>query len=295
MKILITAAKQVGKVYYMVDSLESLYNILIQGQIKVSSKKEKSTNSSKPEYFVSLTRDYKALYKQNPDRWHCGIILDGNKLSEIYSIYPFHFSGYNLENTSEDARCGKFVIKAITAWEDGTYDIQFAGWKSIFPISKAAYDDLANCILNFDKDILNKCKFQRCIGKSKSSVKKCKFLERLLFNNPAGGPPGILKKVNQSTFSEILSLTNQHEERISGPKDIKNLQSRFKTLDSDLETIYPYIHINNAITGLVFNAEDFNKGSILQIEHNNEVANSCKELLKLKYRLNGYIVETIKN
>ena len=158
MKRMIRSSKQVGKVYYMVSSLESLYMILKQGQIKVSSKKEKPVGSDISEYFVSLTRNYKSLYHQNPDRWHCGIILDGDSLSDTYSISPIHYAGHSSETIDLDARSGQFKPKQITAWEDGTYDILFVGWKHTFDISKSCYEDLVNVIDSLDESIKHKCR-----------------------------------------------------------------------------------------------------------------------------------------
>lgn len=294
MKRMITSSKQVGKIYYLVDSLESVYSILQQKQIRVSSKKEKPAGSDGVEYFVSFTRNYNSLYNQNPTRWHCGIILDGDILSEMYSISPIHYSGTALSHTSDTDRYGGFKLKQVTAWADGTFDIRFVGWQTSFEISRSCYNAVVSTIEDLDDKVKQRCRLVRSEGKVKSAKKGCKYIERFLFDTPGGAPPSLLNHVSDRAKKELLDVTDQHEERLHGPRFNSSLEERFQPVSEHQSSIkLPYVHISDAVSGLLLNSDDFSTDSESLNIHNEKLVEQCEALLTNSYSLDSYLIEYI--
>lgn len=214
-------------------------------------------------------------------------------LSETYSIDPLHFVGNAIETVDPKSRSGSFKIKQITAWEDDTFDIKFVGWSRSFEITEQTYTDIVEQIENLDEETRDKCKLEITTGRSKSPVKGCKFIERFLFNSPGGGPPKLLKMLSDAATQEIRQLTDQHEERIHGPVHTYNMHPKFHSLDTAAEPILPYIHLKDAVAGIVVDTEDFHTTSDAYNMHNEKLYKQCRELLVSKYRLRSYVVEEI--
>ena len=275
MKRAIISSKQVGDVYYMCESLFALRLILKSGEIKMSSKKEKSIRTRKPEYFASLTRNFKSLVAQKPAKWRDGIILDGTKLSDNYAIDSYNFAGWSMENQSRPSG-EKFKISQITEWLSKCM-IRFVGWSKDLKISQSAYEDIRDVCLNgISEEQQRKCRLQLSEGKIKRNGEI--FIERLKFNTPGGSPTNIFNYLSDSTRSELARVANQYEERIHGPKSSsENTASRFRSRQANLLP-YPVVHIENCVKGVVFNLEDSTEypelaEDVLEIVRNNYTSN----------------------
>lgn len=277
MKRAIVAGKQVGDVCYMCESLFAVYNILKSGEIKMTSKKEKSQRTGKPEYFTSLTRNFKALVAQNPARWRDGIILDGDKLSDTYAFDAINFAGYSMENQTAP-RGGKFKIKQITKWPSRC-QVRLVGWAKEITVSNKAYEDIRDACFNEISEVdKQKCRME--IKEGRRPVNGEIFIERILFNTPGGAPTNLFQYLNDSTKAEISQATNQYEERIHGPKSKQeNSASRFTSRNAE-SLPYPVVHIQDCVKGIVINSED-------EAEYP-EIVESIEDVLSSQYGLDDY-------
>jgi hypothetical protein len=277
MKRAILSGKQLGDVVYMCESLFAVRNILKSGEIKMTSKKEKSLRTGKPEYFTSLTRNFKSLVSQNPTRWRDGIILDGNKLSDTYAVDSINFAGYNMLH-QESPRTGNFKIRQITRWPSRC-TIHLVGWSNEMSVSLDSYLDIRHVCL----DELSEADKERCrmeLSEGKRRVHGEKFIERIKFNTPGGSPANIFKLLRHTTNSEISQLVNQFEERIHGPKS-KSEASAPRFMSRNVESIPgPVVHIDRCVKGLVINSED-------ELNHP-DIMSSIEEILFSKYNLEDY-------
>ena len=255
MKRAIVGGKQVGQVYYMCESLFAVRNILRSGEIKMSSKKEKSINTNKLEYFTSLTRNFKSLVAQKPNKWRDGIILDGDKLSDSYSIDPINFVGTSAEN--QRGPQGKLKISQITRWPSRCM-IRFVGWSKELQIALSTYLQIkAACLDGISDAERKKCKLEISQGKRNRGGEK--FIERLKFNTPGGSPPNIFTYLPESALSELASVANQYEERIHGPNKLaETTPKRFKSQVADKLDL-PVVHITDCVKGVVINSEDLDE------------------------------------
>ena len=276
---MVVASKQVGDVYYMCESLVALKLILQSGEIKMSSKKEKSIKINKPEYFTSLTRNFKPLVAQKPARWRDGIILDGNKLSENYSIDAYSFSGWNMENQTKAS--GKFKISQITRWPSRCM-VKFIGWSKEIQISFDAYEDIRRvCLTEIPESYQKKCRLEVSHGKRKRNGEI--FIERLKFNTPGGSPSNIFQYMKDSTRSELAQVTNQYEERIHGPQSTSEGGKRFRSTQADSLEL-PVVHIANCVKGVILNSDD--------AADYPELVDEIEHILKIQYDLaNPKIIE----
>ena len=83
---LLVEGKQVGEVSYMVADLDVLLYILDDEMLLRSRLQELNPKTRKKEYYLSLSRNLTAAAKRNGKRWRWGVILNGDKLSDRYSI-----------------------------------------------------------------------------------------------------------------------------------------------------------------------------------------------------------------
>lgn len=273
MKRAIVARKQIGQVYYMCESLFALRNILRSGEIKMSSKKEKPINTNKPEYFTSLTRNFKSLVAQKPNKWRDGIILDGDKLSDNYSVDPINFVGTSAEN--QQGPQGKLKISQITHWPSRCM-IRFVGWTKELKISLSAYSQIKEACLNDLSDTeRQKCRLKISQGKRNRGGEK--FIERLKFDTPGGSPPSIFTYLSDAVISELSTVANQYEERIHGPQNLAGpTPQRFRSRNVDTLNL-PVVHIGKCVKGIVVNSED--------AENYPEIVSELTELLESLYGL----------
>lgn len=273
MKRAIVAGKQVGQVYYMCESLFALRNILRSGEIKMSSKKEKSINTNKLEYFTSLTRNFKSLVAQKPNKWRDGIILDGDRLSDSYAVDPINFVGTSAEN--QKGPQGKLKISQITRWPSRCM-IRFVGWSKELKISLSAYSQIKEACLNDLSDTeRQKCRFEISQGKRNRGGEK--FIERLKFNTPGGSPPSIFTYLPDAVTSELSTVANQYEERIHGPQNLtESMPQRFRSRNVDTLDL-PVVHIEKCVKGIIVNSED--------AEDHPEIIDELITLLESQYGL----------
>lgn len=87
----ITASKSVGQLSYFVRDLETLYTIILSGQLKQSKNQEYNKNKHEKSIYISLSRNLTAATIRNNDRCRYGIVIDGNRLSDRYHIEPYSF------------------------------------------------------------------------------------------------------------------------------------------------------------------------------------------------------------
>ena len=109
----ITAAKQVGSLSYMVESQTILDLILRTGRIKSSQKPERNPNTGEESKFVSFSRNMTSAAIRNSKRWRWGVIIDGDRLSDRYSIVPISFVGVLTNKNSAN-----FKVKCITKYDE---------------------------------------------------------------------------------------------------------------------------------------------------------------------------------
>ena len=225
MKLIITEGKQVGEVSYMVSSLETLINILSDEKILRSRLAELNPDTHKKQYYLSLSRNLTSAGNRNSKRWRFGVILDGDKLSDHYSITPVSYSG--IQMTYSDLR-----VKWIAAYDNDTYALNLVNWTTI-PISKNLYNLITAEIDNMPEDLKQKKKLQHS-GVGRNVVNGRKLKEKYLFNVKTGG-----LKLNYKKYPEICVLlsknenVNETEERIWIPTD------------------KPFISIHNCIKGVI--------------------------------------------
>lgn len=199
--MIMNEGKQVGDLYYMVSNMITLQAIIEQEQIMPSSKAERNPyNGKKSSSYVCLSRSKDAALR-NKSRWKYGLILDGTKLSDKYSIRPYSYTGSN--NT-------KTIIKTLTEYDNNTYTVYIVNWGSI-DIPKETYDDLRAIILNQSDEFNNSHKLMHKIGSKRQ-------LGRLIINQydyrvPHGGPIINIDKI-PSLANIFRQRSYEAEERI---------------------------------------------------------------------------------
>ena len=257
----------------MCESLFAVRNILRSGEIKMSSKKEKSIATNTPEYFTSLTRNFKSLIAQKPNKWRDGIILDGDKLSDVYSIDPINFVGTSAEN--QKGPQGKLKISQITRWPSRCM-IRFVGWSKELRITLSTYLQIkAACLDGISDAERKKCRLEISQGKRNRGGEK--FIERLKFNTPGGSPPGIFAHLPKSALSELASVANQYEERIHGPNKLSESTPKRFISQNATDLNLPVVHILHCVKGVVINSQD--------LEDYPELVDQIISLLASKYEI----------
>lgn len=148
----ILAAKQVGPVSYLTSSKDRLVRNIEQGRIRTSRSKERNESQKTDMWYVSLSRDLSAAAKRNPDRWYYGVIIDGDKLSNMYHIEPYSFAGNKLNSNKG------MIIKSIRQYDDGTCKMTLVNWPTM-DIPKQVYDAIKDHMLSMPEDFNKKHKF----------------------------------------------------------------------------------------------------------------------------------------
>lgn len=207
MKQVILAGKQVGRLSYMVESVERLILILKSQRILASRKFEYNKSTDRKMRYVSLSRNLTAAAKRNPGRWNVGVILDGDKLSDRYAIVPYSYVNSNLESGTN------LTVKQITEYDNGTYKLNLVNWPAIW-INKRVYNKIADII----EALPEKFKIEHKLvhsGEGKRRVNGALIVEKYLFNVPHGGP-----KLDKELLGDAIadfskhSAMNETEERI---------------------------------------------------------------------------------
>lgn len=153
--------------------------------------------------------------RRDNGRWRYGLVIDGNKLSNRYSINPYAFTG-----TSRNIR-----IKSITEYDSGKHLLEIVNWGNRPNISKALYDEIKEAILNLPDSYKEKKRFEyKGVGKIKTP--NGKIVEQYKFNVPSRDSGDIFK---QNKFNNMSSLTksdrfNEKEERIWTDQEMIDIQ-----------------------------------------------------------------------
>jgi 8-oxo-dGTP pyrophosphatase MutT (NUDIX family) len=156
--ILLTEAKQLGYVSYAVRKtakftghpLHSLLNILNSGYIKASIEEDGSR-------YVSLSRDILGHLSEGSD-WKCGLILDGDKLTNKYKIKPVNYNSmiYFGNSPSNKQLMLRYVAKYQALDEDGKvtdrtfYVASMQGSSFLNTISESTYNILRTLIEEYN-------------------------------------------------------------------------------------------------------------------------------------------------
>lgn len=204
--MVLTESKQVGNISYMFDDLDVMDSILDSGCIKTSSRKERNPYTNKEERFVSFSRNLTSAGGRNPKRWRFGIIIDGDRLSDKYTINPISYVG------SISNKIG-LRIKYIMAYDNNTYSVNFVNWNTV-DIPQHLYNTLIDYIEDLPESIKITKKLEHT-GEGIRSYRGRKVKEKYLFNNPNGGP--VIKQHDYpELFSDIAKSNgfNETEERV---------------------------------------------------------------------------------
>ena len=238
-------SKQVGNISYFVDNIQPLINIIDQGRILSSRKPEYNNKLKKNMKYVSFSRSISAARQRNNARWKWGLVIDGNKLSERYSIEPYSYAGANYNKGTT------FRVKSITAYDDNTYTLSLVNWPTI-QISEKVFNSIKNSIDNKMSDEMKQKKKLLVSGEGKRIVNGHKIKQKYLFNVPSGGIQLNPETFPKEMYSQLFktSYTNEYEERVWTSRE--------------------FIDIENTIIQAIVPNSEFN-----------EADNDCKELIKL--------------
>lgn len=176
--MIIIENKQVGTVSYMCTNLDQLSNILKDEEILGSRKPELNPDTGKKSRYVSFSRNLTSAGTRNPKRWRFGVVLDGDKISDRYSIVPFSYAGVQ-------AKYSDLRVKWMAAYDDGTYALNLVNWATV-PINRNLYNSIKNEIENMDPAMKEKKKLEHTF-KGKKRVNGRLLIEKYLFNVPSGG------------------------------------------------------------------------------------------------------------
>lgn len=228
----ITAAKQVGDVSYCVENLAVLYDVIDSGIIWKSSNTEYRVDNGKKEYSISLSRNLIAPVKRNQKKWTCGLILDGNKLSEHYHITPYSYSDVNYKYEEASG----FTITDIRAYDNNTYNIYVLNFGNL-PIDKKTFEALKEGVENLSEEDKKKSGYEYIPAKRR--IKGVMRTDYFHFRSKHG--INIRKLVKDDSVLQYLfhhTRLNETEERIW--------------------TTTP-IHISGCIKGIIVTKSDWEK------------------------------------
>lgn len=198
--------KQVGDVPYFVSDPLVLEKIINTEQILRSRKTEYNPKTKKQQYYVSLSRNMTSATTRNSGRWTYGIIIDGTKLSNRYTIDPYSYMGSTPIKTS-------VRVKYITAYENGTYILNLVNFPTV-NISRTTYERIKQEIEGLPEEVKQLKKLQYQQG-GKRVVNGTRIKEKYLFNVPQGGI-----MLTDKTYPDIITMLskesslNEQEERI---------------------------------------------------------------------------------
>lgn len=203
MKIL--AAKQVGDVSYFVASPTVLALILRDEVIRGSNSPEYNPKTGRQQRYISFSRNIFSAANRNNNRWRYGIVLDGTKLSNKYSIEPYSYFGHELSR-------GKIRIKSLAEYDNGTFELEVVNIGPL-PINRQTHREIRRRILDIPDDVLTKKNFTVIHGKR--PYKGRTVIERLKFNTPIGYAISN-DWLSDSAFNAIAKSDrlNEYEERI---------------------------------------------------------------------------------
>lgn len=223
----IYASKQVGPIYYMVDTVSILETIAVTQLIKTSNKPEKGYSGGGSHHYVSFLRSLDKAGR-NPNRWVYGLKLDGNKLSDKYKISPYSFAGNAIGSKSRQYR-----VKYIASYDNDTYVLQLVDWP-VISIPRNVFEDIEEAIVSDCEGINSKKKLE--VSEGKRSYRGRTILRKYHYNVKTGGIALNESTISQSTLNYLLKHTNLNE-----------TEERIWILKSDRN----YISIKDCITGYI--------------------------------------------
>lgn len=206
----IQGGKQVGPIYYMVKDIPVLCSIVSQQVIRTSLKAEPQSKGGSKFYYVSFMRDLTKA-DRNPGRWVYGVQIDGDKLSDRYSINPFSYAG-------TATKTGFYRVKTLISYDNNTYSLSLVNWPTI-EIPKIVFDELEQLIVSDSQGINDKKKLEVSTGKRPYLGKT--IVTRYNYNVPSGGITLKEGLVPENVLSYLMKHTslNETEERIWVLKD----------------------------------------------------------------------------
>lgn len=250
----IYAAKQVGAISHLTDTIPNLISILRHQKIATSTPDIKyGKDAGRP--YVSFSRDLTSAAERNSNKWRYGIIVDGDKLSNRYAIEPHSFLGeLNSRNRS-------VKLKVLRAFDDGRYYMTAMIGKTT-EIPGWLYNELKSVALAQPESFNKDKKFVHDIEKSKRrSFNHAYRIELLQYMGQYGGYELSPKFISDRAMSWINNhVLNETEERVSMKKQSRqDLRTRktIKDLPRDEDDVIiefsevSYIDLQGCIIGLV--------------------------------------------
>lgn len=221
----IQAGKQVGPIYYMVKDIPVLCSIVSQGVIRTSLKAEPQSKGGNKFHYVSFMRDLTKA-DRNPGRWVYGLQLDGDKLSDRYSISPFSYAGLAMKT-------GYYKLKTLIKYDNGTCTLSLVNWPTL-DISSEIFDALEHLILTDSQGTNDLKKLEVSTGKRPYQGRT--IVTRYNYNVPSGGL--IIKEglVPDSILTYLAKHTNLNE-----------TEERIWVIDDNVK----FINIAGCITGYI--------------------------------------------
>ena len=206
-KVYIKSSKQLGKISYMTEDIEHLISIIQSGYILTTKRPEPNPKLNRDQYSVSFSRNLTAAAKRNPSRWTCGLILDGDILSNHYHIEPYSYANNMYEKGNQ------LYLKEIKEYDDGSHVVILVHWPTI-QISSKLYSYLKQLCENLSDEDKRKMKYTVSSGKRPRNGKL--VLERIYFNRPQGGLKLSENTLPEEYARELIHHTamNEQEERI---------------------------------------------------------------------------------
>ena len=210
-------AKQTGDISYCVESIFTLTKIVESEEIWMSAGVEYNPQIGKKSHYISFSRDITRQLTRNIKRWNCGIILDGDKLSNIYHIEPYSYDQISFQYQNG------FAVKTLRAYDNNTYNVSLVDHPT-HEISKETFELLKSKIESMPKEQKIACKLEHS-GEGKVYRGGRKLKETYNFNRKQGG-----LRINKHNFTsdEVQHLLhhsalNETEERIwtENPINIK--------------------------------------------------------------------------
>lgn len=221
----VTAAKQVGPMYYMVKDTAVLELIVDQGVIRTSVKAEPTGKGNGSKHYISFMRDLTKA-DRNPNRWIYGIQLDGDKLSNRYKIEPYSFAGGAMKKSY-------YKVKTLISYDDDTYALSLVNWPTI-KIPQSVFENIRELITS-DSQNLNKVKkLEVTTGKRPYLGKTIK--EKYNYNVKTGG----ISLNDQNLSAESLNYLMKHT-------NLNETEERIWILNDNVK----FINIKDCITGYI--------------------------------------------
>ena len=249
----ITAAREVGDISHLTDTLTNLISILYHSKIATSPPDiRKGSNTQRP--YVSFSRNMTSAALRNSNKWRYGIIVDGDKLSNRYSLRPHNFQA---EKNASDSGV---PMKGIRAYDNGTYQLILQiGQPTRIP--KWLYDEIKLAMLSQPEDFNIKKGLvhdTRLATKRSNGAYRCEWV---YYKSQYGGMLLSPKTLSDKALSYVANhVLNEEETRIFLPKQsVKDNKAQKQALKADRDpdgyiadfSKLSYVDLKGCIIGLV--------------------------------------------